>query len=327
MDSTTPINVTPVVVKTKAPKKPSLNVKYSRFLAFGHWFLSSQAELISEEVRGQLFQKLMIFGSVEEQTAFYEGFFGEIKETNKSIRKLVAASKKPVKAPKAPRAKKSKAVLPQDGLVAQLIADAAESGVAVEATASEAPKKEKKPRAKKVKAPAAAPGDAGADAPADALTEAAAADAAPVKEKKPRAKKAKATETVAATEAATVVEPVTAELVTEAATEPVVEPVTEAATETVAPVTVTVEPVAAAKEKKPRAKKADGDKPKKTKKADPVVEPVVAAAEESEDVQTRVVTIEGQEFLIDEEFNLYETKEPYAQVGKYDQASEKAIFE
>ena len=311
MDSTTPINVTPVVVKTKAPKKPSLNVKYSRFLAFGHWFLSSQAELISEEVRGQLFQKLMIFGSVEEQTAFYEGFFGEIKETNKSIRKLVAASKKPVKAPKAPRAKKSKAVLPQDGLVAQLIADAAESGVAVEATASEAPKKEKKPRAKKVKAPA----DAGADAPADA-TAAPPADAGPVKEKKPRAKKAKAAETEAATVATAVVEPVTAELVTET----VVEPVTE-------PVTVTVEPVAAAKEKKPRAKKADGDKPKKTKKAEPVVEPVVAAAEESEDVQTRVVTIEGQEYLIDEEFNLYDTKEPYSQVGKYDQASENAIFE
>lgn len=296
MDSTTQMNVTPVVVKTKAPKKPSLNVKYSRFLAFGHWFLSSQAELISEEVRDQLFQKLVMFGSVEEQTAFYEGFFGEIKETNKSIRKLVAASKKPVKAPKAPRAKKSKAVLPQDGLVAQLIADAAaESGVAVEATAAEAPKKEKKPRAKKVKA------DAPADAPADATTEA-------VKEKKPRAKKAKAAETVAA-----VVEPVTAELVTEAVTEPVA---------------VTVEPVAAAaKEKKPRAKKADGDKPKKTKKAEPVVEPAAAAAEESEDVQTRVVTIEGQEYLIDEEFNLYETKEPYAQVGKYDQAAEKAIFE
>ena len=315
MDSTTPMNVTPVVVKTKAPKKPSLNVKYSRFLAFGHWFLSSQAELISEEVRGQLFQKLMMFDSVEEQTAFYEGFFGEVKETNKSIRKLVAASKKPVKAPKAPRAKKSKAVLPQDDLVAQLIADAAESGVAVEAadeaTAAEAPKKEKKPRAKKVKATAAPVADA---PPADAGADAPPADAGPVKEKKPRAKKAKAAETVAATVAATVVEPVTEELVTE----PVVEPVTDALT--VAP--ADAGPV---KEKKPRAKKADGDKPKKTKKAEPVVEP--AAAEESEDVQTRVVTIEGQEYLIDEGFNLYETKEPYAQVGKYDQASEKAIFE
>ena len=324
MDSTTPMNVTPVVVKTKAPKKPSLNVKYSRFLAFGHWFLSSQAELISEEVRGQLFQKLMMFDSVEDQTAFYEGFFGEIKETNKSIRKLVAASKKPVKAPKAPRAKKSKAVLPQDDLVAQLIADAAESGVAVEAadeaTAAEAPKKEKKPRAKKAKATAAPVADA---PPADAGADAPPADAGPVKEKKPRAKKAKAAETVAAaTVAATVVEPVTEELVTEPVTDTLtVAPVTEAATETVA-AAADAGPV---KEKKPRAKKADGDKPKKTKKAEPVVEP--AAAEESEDVQTRVVTIEGQEYLIDEGFNLYETKEPYAQVGKYDQASEKAIFE
>ena len=82
----------------------------------------------------------------------------------------------------------------------------------------------------------------------------------------------------------------------------------------------------AVKEKKPRAKKADGDKPKKTKKAEPVVEAAVAA-EESEDVQTRVVTIEGKEYLIDEGFNLYGIEPPHAQVGKYDQASEKAIFE
>jgi hypothetical protein len=302
MESTAPINVTPVVVKTKAPKKPTLNAKYSRFLAFGHWFLSSQAELISEEVRGQLFQKLMIFGSVEEQTAFCEGFFGEIKETNKTIRKMVAASKKPVKAPKAPRAKKSKAVLPQDGLVAQLIADAADSTQPVESEAGAvAVTKEKKPRAKKVKAtaetePAAADELVVAVAPtaADELVVA----VAPVKEKKPRAKKAKA---------------------------PAPEPVAEA------PVAVTAELVAEAvapvKEKKPRAKKADGDKPKKTKKAEPVVETAPVAAEESEDVQTRVVTIEGKEYLIDEEFNLYSMDAPHAQVGKYDQASEKAIFE
>lgn len=303
MESTAPINVTPVVVKTKAPKKPSLNAKYSRFLAFGHWFLSSQAELISEEVRGQLFQKLMIFGSVEEQTAFCEGFFGEIKETNKTIRKMVAASKKPVKAPKAPRAKKSKAVLPQDGLVAQLIADA-DSTEPAASEAAVAVTKEKKPRAKKVKATAAADELVVAVAPA---ADAASANelvvaVAPVKEKKPRAKKTKAP----------------------AAPEPVAEAPAAVTDELVAAAPVEVE--AAAKEKKPRAKKADGDKPKKTKKAEPVVEAAVAA-EESEDVQTRVVTIEGKEYLIDEGFNLYGIEPPHAQVGKYDQASEKAIFE
>jgi hypothetical protein len=155
--------VAPVVVEKKV-KAPTLGAKYSRFMAFGHWFVSQQStELVSEEVREELYRKMMIFASLEEQTAFYEGFLSEVTATNKTIRKMVAASKKPAKAPKAPRAKKTKSALPQDGLVAQLIADANSSDVELVASETGEPvvvvvaeKKPKAPRAKKTKEPVAA---------------------------------------------------------------------------------------------------------------------------------------------------------------------------
>jgi len=102
--------VAPVVVEKKV-KAPTLGAKHSRFMAFGHWFVSQQStELVSQEVREELYRKLMIFASLDEQTAFYEDFLSQVTATNKTIRKMVAASKKPAKAPKAPRAKKTKSV-------------------------------------------------------------------------------------------------------------------------------------------------------------------------------------------------------------------------
>ena len=270
----------------KAPKKPTLSAKYSRFLSFGHWFLTKTD--LNEETRKQLYQQMMMFGSVEEQTVYFEGFFSDIKETNKVMRKMVAEAKKPPKAPKAPRAKKTKAApAAQDELVAQLIADANGSEVAAAPTeaatvAATVAAKEKKPRAKKVKEVAAA------DATEPATV--AAATVAP-KEKKPRAKKVKE---VAA-------EPVADATVATLATEPVTEAATVAA--------------AAPKEKKPRAKKADAaEKPKKTKKSEAA--PVVVD-DASEDVQTRVVTIGDKEYLIDAENNLYDTTFPHDQVGTF----------
>jgi len=282
---------------TKAPKKPTLSAKYSRFLSFGHWFLTKTD--LNEETRKQLFQQMSMFGTVEEQTVFFEVFFSEIKDTNKVMRKMVAEAKKPPKATKAPRAKKTKAApAAQDELVAQLIADAnggepvAAAADATAPTEAAAPK-EKKPRAKKVKEVA----------PADATEPAApAAEVAP-KEKKPRAKKVKETAAPAASVA------------TDAATEPVAEVAAPAAaTEPVA-----VEPATAAapaKEKKPRAKKADAvEKPKKTKKSEAA--PAAPVDEATEDVQTRVVTIGDKEYLIDAENNLYDTNFPHDQVGTF----------
>ena len=292
MNSNSPVentsaNATNAANAVKAPKKPTLSAKYSRFLSFGHWFLTKTD--LNEETRKQLYQQMMMFGSVEEQTVYFEGFFSDIKDTNKVMRKMVAEAKKPPKAPKAPRAKKTKAApAAQDELVAQLIADANGSEVAAAPTeaatvAATVAAKEKKPRAKKVKEVTAA------DATEPATVAA--------KEKKPRAKKVKevAAEPVAdATLATVATEPVTV------ATEPVTVAATVAA--------------AAPKEKKPRAKKADAaEKPKKTKKS----EAAPAVDDASEDVQTRVVTIGDKEYLIDAENNLYDTTFPHDQVGTF----------
>ena len=286
----------------KAPKKPTLSAKYSRFLSFGHWFLTKTD--LNEETRKQLFQQMSMFGTVEEQTTFFEVFFSEIKDTNKVMRKMVAEAKKPPKAPKAPRAKKTKAApAAQDELVAQLIADANGGepvAAAADATApTGAAAKEKKPRAKKVKEVAAADATEPA-ADATVAAEPAAATVAAAKEKKPRAKKVKETASVA----------------TDALVEPVAEapaPSTDAATEPAATEPVTV---AAPKEKKPRAKKADAaEKPKKTKKTEAA--PAAPVDDASEDVQTRVVTIDDKEYLIDSENNLYDTNFPHDQVGTF----------
>ena len=153
-ESNTPVVAPVVAVVEKKVKAPTLGAKHSRFMAFGHWFISQQdTELVSQEVREELYRKLMTFASLDEQTAFYDEFLSQVTATNKTIRKMVAASKKPAKAPKAPRAKKTKAVLPQDGLVAQLIADANSSDTEPVVSEQVTEKKPKAPRAKKEKAP------------------------------------------------------------------------------------------------------------------------------------------------------------------------------
>jgi hypothetical protein len=285
--------VVPVVVEKKV-KAPTLGAKYSRFMAFGHWFVSQQStELVSEEVREELYRKMMIFASLEEQTAFYEGFLSEVTATNKTIRKMVAASKKPAKTPKAPRAKKTKAALPQDGLVAQLIADANSSDV--EPVASDvvvvAEKKPKAPRAKKVKAAAE---------PVASET----GEPAVVAEKKPKAPRAKKTkETVAAEPVAnTVVEP-SPELVAEPVVETVVETVVEPAVSEVK------------KTKKAAPKKDASDKPKKTKKTK--AEPAATEEFVEHDIETRIVTIKDNEYLIDNDNVVYDMEPPHGKIGTY----------
>jgi hypothetical protein len=291
--------VAPVVVEKKV-KAPTLGAKYSRFMAFGHWFVSQQStELVSEEVREELYRKMMVFASIEEQTAFYEGFLSEVTATNKTIRKMVAASKKPVKAPKAPRAKKTKAALPQDGLVAQLIADANSSDV--EPVASEtgepvvvvAEKKPKAPRAKKTKT---------TDTVVDSET---GEPVVVVAEKKPKAPRAKKTKEPVAAAAETV-----ANTVLEPSPELVAEPVVETVVETVAP-------VSEGKKTKKTEKAEKTDKPKKTKKTK--AEPAATATEEfvEHDIETRLVTIKDKEYLIDNDNIVYDMEPPHGKIGTF----------
>jgi hypothetical protein len=302
--------VAPVVVVTeKKVKAPTLGAKYSRFMAFGHWFVSQQStELVSEEVREELYRKLMVFASLEEQTAFYEGFLSQVTATNKTIRKMVAASKKPVKAPKAPRAKKTKAALPQDGLVAQLIADANSSDVeqvASEVVVAAAEKKPKAPRAKKVKAEPVA-SEAG--------------EPVVVAEKKPKAPRAKKVKAVAAEPVANT-EP-SPELVAETVVGPVVENVVEPVAAAAAPTEVKKTKKS---EKAEKPKKSDSEKPKKTKKTKAAVEPVADESVE-DDIDTRMVTIADKEYLIDGDNNLYGVEPPHAQVGTFNPESGEATL-
>ncbi len=114
-------NVAPDAEKQK---KPTLAGKYSKLLNFGFWFSSM---LESEELKTQLYNQLRLFGSIEEQTELFERFLSEEKEVAKTIRKCIAEHNKPPKpvkekAAKAPR--KGKAVVHQDKLISQLIADA-----------------------------------------------------------------------------------------------------------------------------------------------------------------------------------------------------------
>jgi hypothetical protein len=139
-------SVADVATKTKAPKAPTLPAKFSRFMSFGYWFLSQMdTDILSETQRDQMFAKLMMFSSIDEQTAFYTDFLQNVTPSNKAIRKLVTAHNKPSKV-KAPRAKKTKAtVAQQSDMVAQLIEDANATLVlpVAETPVAEKPKKTK----------------------------------------------------------------------------------------------------------------------------------------------------------------------------------------
>jgi len=128
MSSTDIINTVPAA-DAAAPKekKPNLAAKFAKFMQFGFFFVSSvkDAGLLDEAASKELLERLCVFSSVDEQKAFYEGWLSSAKESNKTLRKTVAAWRKanlPPK-PKVPRAKKE--------------------------VDPDAPKKERKPRAKK----------------------------------------------------------------------------------------------------------------------------------------------------------------------------------
>jgi hypothetical protein len=286
MSSETQTTVAPVVVKTKAP---SLAAKHTRFMAFGYWFIANNAELVSEELRDQLFRKLNMFATVEEQTAFYEGFEGQLSEVNKTIRKMIAASKKPPKT-KAPRAKKTKEA-PQDELVAQLIADANNAGVE---TTEPVVAAEKKPKAPKKTKGAEATGEAAAEK----------------KPKAPRAKKTKEAEPLAEPSPELVSEPITESLAEPVAAEKKPKAPRVKKTKEAAPDATGEDAAEKPVEKK---KKVDSEKPKKTKKTKEVV-----PDSNDRDIQTQFITIDDKEYLIDESNKLYNAEAPHDQVGTYD---------
>ena len=102
--------IAPVVDKVVKEKKPSLPAKYAKFMQFGFFFISSMkdAGAIDDASAATLLDRLCTFSSVEQQQEFYQVWLDSAKESNKAMRKAIAAAKKAALPPKVkkPRAKK-----------------------------------------------------------------------------------------------------------------------------------------------------------------------------------------------------------------------------
>ena len=169
--------------KEKAPRKPTLKEKHSRFLVSNYsliQFLSSKGLLTDEGVESA-YTEIKLFAPVDEQAAFYESYITEAKTTKKAMTKFIRERNKPPKAPKKTRAKKAEGDAPKKtrakkttkvandtevDVVAQatsnntdLVNELTTAATAAPATpeqntnanaeAPDAPKKTRKPRAKK----------------------------------------------------------------------------------------------------------------------------------------------------------------------------------
>ena len=287
-----------VAQKVARVKKPSLPAKYSKFMSFGFWFLNK----MEATVRDQLFPEIKLFSSIEEQSAFFQSYLDEASASNKIMRKTITAFHKPpkVRAEKKSR-KTSKPVAAQsDDLIEKLIAEA--NGDA----AAPAPTEEKPKKSKKSKEEGGAP-----------------TEEKPKKEKKvaDKPKKEKKTKEAAAP-VEVVAEPVT-DAPAAAATAPV-EPLEKPKKEK------KTKEVAATTEEKPKKEKKAPAAKKSTKKEETVPEPAAAAtqaqADDSDEIQTRIVTIEGgKQFLIDQDYNLYDIN-THEEIGKFDPATQQPIL-
>lgn len=294
------------IVAPKAPrvKKPTLPAKYNKFLSFGFWFLNK----MDATVRDQLFPELKLFSTIEDQSAFFQTYLDEASASNKIMRKTVAAFHKPpkVRAEKKSRKSSKPVAAESDDLIAKLIADANGSSepapASAEAPVQEKPKKSKK-STKKADEPVA---EAAADAPVQEK---------PKKATKKSTKKAEEPVAEAATEAPAQEKPKKATKKSTKKAEEPVEPTTVAASE------------APAQEKPKKTTK------KSTKKAEEPVAPAptpttdaVSPDDDSDEIQTRIVTIDGgKQFLIDSEFNLYDISS-HEQIGKFDPETNQPIL-
>jgi len=307
--SSTPVVVAPVVVvveptvvaPTKAPKKPSLPAKYSKFLSFGFWFASR----LEPDTRDAFYQQFKLFSSLEEQTEFFQTYLDEASASNKIMRKTIVNHNKPVKtrATKASRKPSKPVAAETDDLIATLIADA--NGEPIPAPAEKS-KKTRKPKSENTD------------------------DKQPKKTKKTKASETTVSEPLA-TE--TVAEPLATEPVAETVSKPV-------AKKTAKPKAEKVEKPKAEKAEKPKAEKAEKPKKVKKDKTEPaaaaaaaaaaetVVETVVAPVpvEDDDSIQTRIITMkDGVQFLIDSDNNLYDLNS-HDVVGTYNPDTESALM-
>ena len=111
------MNASPVQQPARV-RKPTLIAKYSKSMSLAYWICQ---ELLAKNVIADDagFQSSLaaigMWGSVEDQTAFYQRFIDSSSETGKSMRRVIALHNKPVKAKKVTKdAKASKSVASTD---------------------------------------------------------------------------------------------------------------------------------------------------------------------------------------------------------------------
>ena len=303
--SSTQVVVEPVVVEptvvatapvaTKAPKKPSLPAKYSKFLSFAFWFASR----LEPEARDAFYQQFKLFSSLEEQTEFFQTYLDEASASNKIMRKTIANHNKPVKtrATKASRKPSKPVATETDDLIATLIADA--NGEPI--PPAEKQKKTRKPKSEN-------------------------SDDKPKKTKKTKTSESVAEPVVTEPVSEPVAEPV-AKKASKPKAEKAEKPKAEKAEK---PKAEKAEKPKAEKAEKPKAEKAE--KPKKSKKdktesaaPETVVETVVEP-DDDDCIQTRTITMkDNTQFLIDSDNNLYDLNS-HEVVGTYNPDTESAVM-
>ena len=306
--SNTPVVVAPVVVEptvvapTKAPKKPSLPAKYNKFLSFGFWFISQ----MEPDARDALFAQMHLFSSLEEQSAFFQTYLDEASASNKIMRKTIANHNKPVKTRATKARKPSKPLAAQtDDLIATLIADA--NGEPTLAAPLEKPKKTRKPKSentddkpKKTKKTEVVtePVESIASEPLESIAQPVVKKTTKPKVEKPKAEKAEKPKV-------------------EKAEKPKVEK-------------PKAEKPKAEKAEKPKAEKAEKPKAEKSKKEKkdkkPVEElPTTDKGEEDDSIQAHIVQLNGSQYLMDFESNLYDI-DSHEQIGTYNPDTNSAVI-
>ena len=102
--SSSTIAASPVNVTETKTRKPTLPEKYGKFIQFAYYMMDNiigMDDLLDDDeerkkVREAYFEKIKLFGNVEDQQAMIQGFLDNSKENKKTIRKEIADRKKAV---------------------------------------------------------------------------------------------------------------------------------------------------------------------------------------------------------------------------------------
>jgi hypothetical protein len=299
--------------KVKKERKPTMTIAMKRCMIFAFNLINqlNESGLLSDEEgamdSAQGFIQLM--SSPEDQLAFYTKFLEDSttqgKIMNKYVKDKIKAAKALVPKEKKPRAPRKPKVQSES-----------------EAETDGEPKapKEKKPRKPRAKKEVNVVNDTDANIIGELVAAAAventvvepASEAVAPKAKKPRAKKAEPLTTEA---------PVAAAVEAPAPAPKEKKPRAKKADKAPVPVTETVAATTPApKEKKPRAKK--GDKaPAPAPAPAPVEELTLDDADDDENIQTREFVLNGVDYLIDDDNNVYTVDESHDLVGVYNPAT------